>query len=163
MDIQTMPQSQNSLQRLNDAVEELLRVVQNQKNQFNQQLMQQKNYCAELESKLAVAATEKTQLTEQLNTARNDTHSQDKLKQMADEIEVKNSKIAGLQTEVQNLNNALLNKKAQLDEAENKNKELSEKLAEMQQAISQTSDNIDEVVAKLEKVIQENGASDNNN
>jgi hypothetical protein len=33
----------------------------------------------------------------------------------------------------------------------------------MQQTISQTTENIDDVVARLEKVLEENGAGDNNN
>ena len=53
--------------------------------------------------------------------------------------------------------------RAQLEEAEQKNAELTQKLAQMQQTITQTTENIDDVVAKLEKVLKENGASDNNN
>ena len=117
-----------------------------------------------------------------------------------------------MQNEVQNLNNAIANRKTQIEELEAKNKELQEqledangrvltleqtsqagnseleelkeqlaaetlqkedltqkcqdfeaKLAEMQTTISQTSENIDDVVARLEKVLEENGASYNNN
>ena len=39
----------------------------------------------------------------------------------------------------------------------------AEKLTQMQQTISQTTENIDDVVARLEKVLEENGAGNGNN
>ena len=53
----------------------------------------------------------------------------------------------------------------QKQHAELQNKyELSEqKMQQMQQTIEQTGENIDDIVARLEKVLEENGAGNNNN
>lgn len=153
-------QNMDSLKRLSAAVEELVAVVQSQKTRYNQ------------------------------------------------ELEAKNSRISGLQTEVQNLNNALNNRKIQLEDLDNKNKLLAvqlnetqtklensagnneeanrlrtmlneanttiaewaekcraaeEKLQHNQQEIDETSEQINSVIARLEKVLQENGASNDSN
>lgn len=153
--------SQASLDKLSNAVDELLKTVQTQKQRYLQ------------------------------------------------EIEAKSNKINGLQTEIQNLNHALTNRKAQLEEMETKMSLLSgqfeatkqqlskveqnggeelaqvKKLLETERAqsaqlaaqyaqaqadlqqskicIEQTSTKIDDVITKLEKVLEDNGASDNKN
>ena len=52
---------------------------------------------------------------------------------------------------------------AQNEELKRLQQEHDERVQQMQQTISQTTVNIDDVVAKLEKVLEENGESDNNN
>ena len=151
--------SQDSLLRLNSVVEELIVAVQSQKAKYLQ------------------------------------------------ELDAKNLKIGGLQTEIQNLNNALNNRTAQIEDLINKNNLLTAQLGEMQlklensvagnqetarlqslideantksaeweekylasqerlkqnqENIENTAQQIDGVIARLEKVLEENGASNNN-
>ena len=49
-----MEQSQNAMNRLNGAVEELIRVVQQQRQEFNTQLIAEKNKAQTAENKVAV-------------------------------------------------------------------------------------------------------------
>ncbi len=135
-----MEQSKISLEHLKTTVDELINVYVKQKQDFAQ--------------KLALAQ----------NTAETDA----KIQHMQNEIDNKANKINGLQTEVQNLNNALTNRKAQIEELDRVNKELAQKCqeleaknAEIETALSQTSENIEYMVAKLEKVLEENGAGNN--
>ena len=124
------------------------------------------------------------------------------------ETQAANAKIVGLQTEVQNLNNALVNRKNLLVELDNKNKllvaqlqetqtklensvgnneqaarlqtlldeanaKISEwetkynqaqaKIEQSQHEIDETSQQINGVIARLGKVLEENGASDDSN
>ena len=214
-----MEQSQNAMNRLNGAVEELIRVVQQQRQEFNTQLIAEKNKAQTAENKVAVLeaqaqtlANENEKLKVELIAAQNNTEIQGKLQVLQNEADARANRINGLQIEVQNLNTALNNRKAQIDELNNKNNELTQQLAtaaaklnelesnavrednataelqsrldeamaqneelkrlqqendervqQMQQTISQTTVNIDDVVAKLEKVLEENGESDNNN
>lgn len=218
MDMQKMEQSQNAMNRLNSAVEELIKIVQQQKIEFNTRIIEQKNLLQAAENKVAVLEAQSKTLDDEnqklkieLITARNNTENEDKIKSLQNEAEAKTNKISGLQTEVQNLNTALSNRKTQIEELHNKNNDLTEKLAiaeakikelessaasennaaselqirlddalaqneelkrlqqesservlQMQQTISQTTDSIDDVVTKLEKVLEENGASYNN-
>lgn len=218
MDMQKMEQSQNAMNRLNSAVEELIKIVQQQKIEFNTRLIEQKNLLQAAENKVAVLEAQSQTLDDEnqklkieLITARNNTENEDKIKSLQNEAEAKTNKISGLQTEVQNLNTALSNRKTQIEELHNKNNDLTEKLTiaeakikelessaasennaaselqirlddalaqneelkrlqqesservlQMQQTISQTTDSIDDVVTKLEKVLEENGASYNN-
>lgn len=213
-----MEQSQNAMNRLNSAVEELIKIVQQQKIEFNTRIIEQKNLLQAAENKVAVLEAQSQTLDDEnqklkieLITARNNTENEDKIKSLQNEAEAKTNKISGLQTEVQNLNTALSNRKTQIEELHNKNNDLTEKLAiaeakikelessaasennaaselqirlddalaqneelkrlqqesservlQMQQTISQTTDSIDDVVTKLEKVLEENGASYNN-
>ena len=219
MDMQKMEQSQNAMNRLNNAVEELIKVVQQQKQEFNTLLITEKdrtkvaeNKAAVMEAQAKTMADENEKLKVELIAAQNNTEIQGKLQALQNEADARANRINGLQTEVQNLNTALNNRKAQIDELNNKNNELTQQLAtaaaklnelesnavrednaaaelqsrldetmaqneelkrlqqendervqQMQQTISQTTVNIDDVVAKLEKVLEENGASDNNN
>lgn len=218
MDMQKMEQSQNAMNRLNSAVEELIKIVQQQKIEFNTRLIEQKNLLQAAENKVAVLEAQSQTLDDEnqklkieLITARNNTENEDKIKSLQNEAEAKTNKISGLQTEVQNLNTALSNRKTQIEELHSKNNDLTEKLTiaeakikelessaasennaaselqmrlddalaqneelkrlqqesservlQMQQTISQTTDSIDDVVTKLEKVLEENGASYNN-
>ena len=213
-----MEQSQSAMERLNSAVDELVRIIERQKLEFNTQMIAEKNKAQTAENKAAVLeaqnrtlAEENEKLRVQLIAAQNNTESEDKIKSLQAELEARSNKISGLQTEVQNLNTALSNRKTQIEELNNKNSELVEKLnsaeakigelesnsvrednatAELQirldealvqnetlkqqyqqseehlsqvrQTVSQTAENIDDVVAKLEKVLKENGASNNN-
>lgn len=213
-----MEQSQNAMNRLNSAVEELIKIVQQQKIEFNTRLIEQKNLLQAAENKVAVLEAQSQTLDDEnqklkieLITARNNTENEDKIKSLQNEAEAKTNKISGLQTEVQNLNTALSNRKTQIEELHSKNNDLTEKLTiaeakikelessaasennaaselqmrlddalaqneelkrlqqesservlQMQQTISQTTDSIDDVVTKLEKVLEENGASYNN-
>lgn len=219
MEMQKMEQSQNAMNRLNGAVEELIRVVQQQRQEFNTQLIAERNKAQTAENKAAVLeaqaqtlANENEKLKVELIAAQNNTEIQGKLQALQNEADARANRINGLQTEVQNLNTALNNRKAQIDELNNKNNELTQQLADataklnelesnavrednaaaelqsrldetmaqnaelkrlqqendervqqMQQTISQTTVNIDDVVAKLEKVLKENGTSDDNN
>lgn len=218
MDMQKMEQSQSAMERLNSAVDELVRIIERQKLEFNTQMIAEKNKAQTAENKAAVLeaqnrtlAEENEKLRVQLIAAQNNTENEEKIKSLQAEVEARGNKINGLQTEVQNLNTALSNRKMQIEELNNKNSGLVEKLnsaeakigelesnsvrednaaAELQirldealvqnetlkqqyqqseehlsqvrQTVSQTSENIDDVVAKLEKVLKENGASDNN-
>ena len=49
-----------------------------------------------------------------------------------------------------------------LDAVSHEKDELAQKIEQMQQTITQTTDDIDNVVARLEKVLEENGAGNNN-
>ncbi len=219
MVMENMEQSRNSLIRLNSAIDELAAKISLQKQRFAQDLEEQTNQknaaeakVAVLETQIQVLADEKEKLQVELIAARNDTQAADKIKELQAEADSRNAKIGGLQTEIQNLNTALNNRKAQIEEltakgdalaqqlaaaqtriAELENaaaagnnigaelqlkldevtqqKELlsqnylqaEQKIAQMQQTISQTTENIDDVVARLEKVLEDHGASDNNN
>lgn len=213
-----MEQSQTAMNRLNGAVEELIKVIGQQKQDFDAKLINEKNRAqaaenraATLEAQNQVLNNENEKLKAELISAQNNTETADKLQELQAETEARAAKINGLQTEVQNLNTALDNRKRQIEELNNKNNELSaqliaannkinelennserdgnvatelqarlnnvlaqneelkqncqqseERLAQMQQTISQTTENIDGVVAKLEKVLEENGAGNNN-
>lgn len=213
-----MEQSQSAMERLNSAVDELIRIIERQKLEFNTQMIAEKNKAQTAENKAAVLeaqnrtlAEENEKLRVQLIAAQNNTENEEKIKSLQAESDARANKISGLQTEVQNLNTALSNRKMQIEELNNKNSELVEKLnsaeakigelesnsvrednatAELQirldealvqnetlkqqyqqseehlsqvrQTVSQTAENIDDVVAKLEKVLKENGASNSN-
>lgn len=76
--------------------------------------------------------------------------------------ELENAAAAADSVDVQiqeRLNEALKQK----DELAQNYQQAEQKLAEMQQTINQTTENIDDVVARLEKVLEDHGASDNNN
>lgn len=177
MDKQNLEKSAASVARLSAAVEELIAVVQQQRSDFSSSLAVERDKAAKAEAKIAdleeqihSLTYDKEKLAADLNAAQNNSENEEKIAQLQSLADSRNSKINGLQTEVQNLNVALANRKNQLEEAENKNaewaqkyEELEQKLAQMQQTITQTTDDIDDVVARLEKVLEENGASNNNN
>lgn len=215
-----MEQSRNSVTRLNNAVEELITIVLQQREDFNTRFILEKNRAdsatnkaALLEAQLESLKGEREKLKIDLIAAQNKNNSEaeDKLNTLQNELDSKSSKINGLQTEIHNLNTALTNRKAQIEELNNKVNDLSQQLAaanlkvseiennaagkddsfaelqhrldealsvneelqkqcdereerlqQMQYTISQTTENIDDVVAKLERVLQENGAGNNN-
>ena len=66
-------------------------------------------------------------------------------------------------SELEELKEQLAAETLQKEDLTQKCQDFEAKLAEMQTTISQTSENIDDVVARLEKVLEENGASYNNN
>lgn len=213
-----MEQSQNSISRLNGAVEVLIKKINTQQESFQKALDAEKNEVTALTEKnealfasVQQLSVEKEKLQADLVSAQKNAEDAQKNEALKNEIDAKTNKINGLQTEVQNLNNALTNRKAQIEDLENKNKLLSvqlvelnnkleslqsannsndsevenlkvqlaeetrakedwalkcgdaeKKIIEMQLTINQTTDNIDVVVARLEKVLEENGASNNN-
>ena len=177
MDTQNLPQSQVAMQRLSKATDELIAVINSQKQNFAVKLAEERNNTAgkdaqisALEAQIKDLQEEKEKLRIELVTAQNNKEANTKIQEMQQELDSRANKINGLQIEIQNLNNALNNRKIQLEELKNKNDALSEsltrandKIAELQQMVTQTAGNIDDVVAKLEKVLEENGASNNNN
>lgn len=170
MDMQKMEQSQNAMNRLNNAVEELIKIVQQQKTEFYTRLSETQNLLQTAENKAAVLEAqvqtlnnENQKLKIDLIAAQNNSENDEKIKSLQNDLELKANKINGLQTEVQNLNNALSNRKNQIEELNDKNNELSEKMQQMQQTVSQTTADIDNVIARLEKAAKENGTSNNNN
>ena len=54
MDMQKMEQSQNALSRLNGAVDNLVKIIEQQKQEFNTQLITEKNRAQNAENKAAV-------------------------------------------------------------------------------------------------------------
>lgn len=165
-----MEQSRNSLERLSAIVDELVDAINKQKVDFETALAAEKAKTAEILENVRTLTLEKEKLQEELAGAQNNTESENKITQLQTEIESRDCKLANLYTEVQNLNDLLTNRQAQFDAVTLQKEELAgkcaaaeQKLAELQQTITQTSENIDDVVAKLEKVLEENGAGSNNN
>ena len=66
-------------------------------------------------------------------------------------------------SELEELKEQLAAETLQKEDLAQKCQDFETKLAEMQTTISQTSENIDDVVTRLDKVLEENGASYNNN
>jgi chromosome segregation ATPase len=212
MEAQKLEKSTNSLNRLSQAVEELIGVIHKQRQDFQAALDAEKNNTvaanqkvATLEQQVQSLQSAKEKLAADLNAAQDNTESEAKIKELENLADSRAEKIDGLQAEVQKLNAVLANQKAQIEEnekqkyaleqqlTETKNKvtaleqaqasgssaitdlqnrldaalsekdELKQKIEQMQQTITQTTDDIDSVVARLEKVLQENGASNNNN
>ena len=74
-----------------------------------------------------------------------------------------NQESKDLHNEIDRILKFLSDETLQKEDLTQKCQDFEAKLAEMQTTISQTSENIDDVVARLEKVLEENGASYNNN
>ena len=117
MDMQKMEQSQGALNRLNSAVDNLVRIVEQQKQEFNTQLITEKNRAQNAENKVAVLEAQNQTLTGEneklrveLIAAQNNTENENKIKSLQSESEARADKISGLQTEIQNLNTALSNR-----------------------------------------------------
>ena len=96
MDMQKMEQSQNALNRLNGAVDNLVKIIEQQKQEFNTQLITEKNRAQNAENKAAVLeaqnqtlADENEKLKVKLIAAQNNTESEDKLKSLQAESEAR--------------------------------------------------------------------------
>lgn len=219
MDMQNMTNSQNSLNRLSSAIDELITVLAKQKNEHQTAISDAQEQTAAANAKVSVLQAqmqsvlqENEQLSAQLQQAQDNAETEARLQSLQNELEIRNNKISGLQTEVQNLNTALSNRKNQIEELkvqiadledklaaaeqkaaemeinsqnntqvnaeiqaklneevlqrdlwEQKYQDSAEKILQMQQTISETTENIDDVVSRLEKVLEEHGAGNNNN
>lgn len=93
-----------------------------------------------------------------------------KNKELQEQLEEANGRVLTLEqtssagnSELEELKEQLAAETLQKEDLAQKCQDFETKLAEMQTTISQTSENIDDVVARLEKVLEENGASYNNN
>lgn len=93
-----------------------------------------------------------------------------KNKELREQLEEANGRVLTLEqtsqagnSELEELKEQLAAETLQKEDLAQKCQDFETKLAEMQTTISQTSENIDDVVARLEKVLEENGASYNNN
>ena len=92
-----------------------------------------------------------------------------KNKELQEQLEEANGRVLTLEqtssagnSELEELKEQLAAETLQKEDLAQKCQDFETKLAEMQTTISQTSENIDDVVARLEKVLEENGASYNN-
>ena len=93
-----------------------------------------------------------------------------KNKELQEQLEEANGRVLTLEqtssagsSELEELKEQLAAETLQKEDLAQKCQDFETKLAEMQTTISQTSENIDDVVARLEKVLEENGASYTNN
>lgn len=144
MDMQNMEQSATAISRLSGAVDELMNVLQRQKEKFAQELAAQKaetdNAYAQnsvLQAQIQTLTDDKEKLKIDLIAAQNDTEATNKIKALETEAENRNNKISGLQTEIQNLNNALSNRKTQIEELNTKCNELAQKLTVAENKIAE--------------------------
>ena len=199
MEILNMEQSKNSLTRLNEAVEILIKKIQEQQESYSRSIADMRNKEALQTTQIDLLKQENEKLKLEMNSLQNNTENEQKIQQLQNELDSKTNKINGLQIEIQNLNTALSNRKQVIEDLENKNKELQIrfeninteeiiniknqlqdeikekeeitqkfqenelKMQEMQKTITSTSENIDNVVARLERILEENGTSNNNN
>lgn len=161
MEMQNMEQSQNSLTRLNAAVEELVAKIKKQQDDFQSALAAEKEKQRNLQNELAGKEEKLSRLQEDVQNLNNTLANRDA------EISENVAKIAALEnasgSESEALRNELAAKTQQYDDLNLQYQQAQQKLEEMHHTISQTSENIDSVVARLEKVLEENGAGDNNN
>lgn len=194
-----MEQSKNSLTRLNEAVEILIKKIQEQQESYSRSIADMRNKEALQTTQIDLLKQENEKLKLEMNSLQNNTENEQKIQQLQNELDSKTNKINGLQIEIQNLNTALSNRKQVIEDLENKNKELQIrfeninteeiiniknqlqdeikekeeitqkfqenelKMQEMQKTITSTSENIDNIVARLERILEENGTSNNNN
>lgn len=153
-------QNMDSLKRLNAAIEELVTVVQNQKERFNQELTAKNNRISGLQ-------TEVQNLNNALNNRKNQLEELDnKNKLLAAQLSESQAKLessAGNTEETNRLRNMLDEANKTIAEWAEKYRTAEEKLQQNQQAIDETSQQINSVIARLEKVLQENGTSNDNN
>lgn len=159
MENQNNSQSQNSLERLNGVVEELISVVQNQKAA----------YAREIEAKNGKITGLQTEI-QNLNNAIANRNAQ------IEDLNNKNRLLSAQLGEMQNKleNSAGNNEETErlqkmLDEAKNNSSlweekctQAEENLKQNQQEIAETSQQINDIISRLEKVLQENGTSNNN-
>ena len=160
MENQNTAQSMDSLKRLNGVVEELILVVQNQKAKYQQELEARNNRISGLQ-------TEIQNLNNALNNRKaqiEDLDNKNKLlSAQLGEAQIKLENSLGNNEETARLQALLDEKTAQSSAWEEKYNEAQERLNQNQANIDETAQQIDGVIARLEKVLQENGASNNNN
>ena len=121
----------------------------------------------EIQNLNTAVANRKTQIDE-LNSKNDELSS--KNDELAQKLEAAQKRIAEFENSAAADNSANAELQNKLDEALKQNEELTRKnqesehkLEEMQKTITQTTANIDAVVARLEEVLEENGAGNNNN
>ena len=160
MENQNTAQSMDSLKRLNGVVEELIAVVQNQKAKYQQELEARNNRISGLQ-------TEIQNLNNALNNRKaqiEDLDNKNKLlSAQLGEAQLKLENSLGNSEENARLQALLDEKTAQSSAWEEKYNQAQENLKQNQANIDETAQQIDGVIARLEKVLQENGASNNNN
>ena len=160
MENQNTAQSMDSLKRLNGVVEELILVVQNQKAKYQQELEARNNRISGLQ-------TEIQNLNNALNNRKaqiEDLDNKNKLlSAQLGEAQLKLENSLGNNEETARLQALLDEKTAQSSAWEEKYNQAQENLKQNQANIDETAQQIDGVIARLEKVLQENGASNNNN
>ena len=160
MENQNTAQSLDSLKRLNGAVEELILVVQNQKAKYQQELEAKNNRISGLQ-------TEIQNLNNALNNRKaqiEDLDNKNKLlSAQLGEAQLKLENSLGNSEETARLQALLDEKTAQSSAWEEKYNQAQENLKQNQANIDETAQQINGVIARLEKVLQENGASNNNN
>ena len=160
MENQNTAQSLDSLKRLNGVVEELILVVQNQKAKYQQELEAKNNRISGLQ-------TEIQNLNNALNNRKaqiEDLDNKNKLlSAQLGEAQLKLENSLGNSEETARLQALLDEKTAQSSAWEEKYNQEQENLKQNQANIDETAQQINGVIARLEKVLQENGASNNNN
>ena len=145
MEILNMEKSQNSLQRLNTVIEELVAAVQTQKQKYTQDIETKNN-----------KINRKSQLEELEN----------KIKLLSAQLIEAQQRIEEQQScgseELQQTKSLLEDERKQKEKWINKYNESENNLQQSKNAINETTVQIDNVIARLEKVLEENGASNNN-
>ena len=153
-------QNIDSLKRLGAAVEELVTIVQNQKARYNQELEAKNNRISGLQ-------TEVQNLNNALNNRKNqleDLENKNKLlSAQLSETQAKLENSTGNTEETTRLRTMLEEANASIAEWSQKCRIAEEKLQQNQHEIDETAEQINGVIARLEKVLQENGTGNNNN
>lgn len=160
MENQNTLQSQDSLKRLNSVVEELIAVVQNQKSAHQQEMEAKNNKISGLQTEI-----------QNLNNALNNRKIQ--IEELENKNRLLSAQLSELQTKLENsasnteetarLQSLLDNASAKSAEWEEKYNQTEELLRTNQQEFNETSQQLDGVIARLEKVLQENGTGNNSN
>lgn len=159
MENQTTAQNQTSVQRLNNAVEELIKTVQNQKERYRQESEAGKNKIISLQTEiqnLNNALLNRKNLIEELDN---------KNKLLAAQLTDTRQKLetsAGNNEETVRLQSLLSAANAKISELQEKYTQAETKLKLNQQEIDETSEQINGVIARLEKVLEENGTGNDN-
>lgn len=160
MEILNMEKSQNSLQRLNTVIEELVAAVQTQKQKYTQDIEIKNNKINNLQTEIQnlnnALSNRKSQLEELEN----------KIKLLSAQLIEAQQRIEEQQScgseELQQTKSLLEDERKQKEEWINKYNESENNLQQSKNAINETTVQIDNVIARLEKVLEENGASNNN-
>jgi len=160
MENQNTTQSQTSVQRLNSVVEELIATVQNQKERHRQETEAGK-------AKIANLVTEVQNLNNALVNHKNlivELDNKNKLlAAQMQEMQIKLENSAGNNAETARLQTLLDEANAKVSELEGKYAQAQAKLEQTQLEIDETSQQIDGVIARLGKVLEENGAGNDSN
>lgn len=160
MENQNTPQNQTPVQRLNIAIEELIKAIQNQKARYSQELDVRSNRIAGLQAEiqnLNNALANRKNLIEELD------NKNKLLVAQVGEMQNKLNLSAGNSEETARLQQALSQANAQISEWEQKYNKAEEELKNHQHEIDETSTQINGVITRLEKVLEENGTSNDNN